>query len=68
LKPSEGFEPSEDSEIQIYNTLGEKVTTPSLLSNATPPKEGNIRIDISNLPKGMYFVRIGSEVAKFMKM
>jgi hypothetical protein len=56
------------SDIVIYNTLGEKVTTPSLLGNATPPKEGNIRIDISNLQKGMYFVRIGDETAKFMKM
>jgi hypothetical protein len=56
------------SEIQIYNTLGEKVTTPSLLGNATPPTEGNFRINISTLPKGMYFVRIGGEIAKFMKM
>jgi hypothetical protein len=56
------------SAIQIYNTLGEKVTTPSLLGNATPPTEWNFRIDISALPKAMYFVRIGSEIAKFMKM
>jgi hypothetical protein len=68
LKPSEGFESSEGSEIFIYNTIGERVTTPSLLGNATPPKEGNIRIDISNLQKGIYFVRIGNETAKFVKM
>ncbi len=67
-KPSEGFEPSEGSEIQIYNTLGEKVTTPSLLRNATPPMEGNYRIDISDLPKGIYFVKAGGETAKFVKM
>jgi len=56
------------SDIVIYNTLGENMTTPSLLGNATPPKVGNFRIDISNLPKGMYFVRMGGEIAKFVKM
>jgi len=58
-KPSEGFEPSA---IYIYNTLGEKVTTVGA-RHAVP-----LRIDISALPKGMYFVRIGGEIAKFMKM
>jgi hypothetical protein len=68
LKPSEGFEASEGSSIQIYNNLGEKVTTPSLQSNATPPKEGNFRINISDLPMGVYFVKVGGETAKFVKM
>ena len=62
LKPSEGFEPSEGYEIQIYNTLGEKKTTVGA-RHAVP-----LRINISALPKGMYFVRIGTEIAKFMKM
>ena len=58
----------EPSEVHIFNTLGEKVTTPSLLRNATPPKEGNFQVDISDLPKGIYFVKIGGETAKFVKM
>jgi hypothetical protein len=56
LKPSEG------SEIQIYNTLGEKV-----ISVGTG-RDLSVRINISDLPKGIYFVKIGGETAKFVKM
>ncbi|MEI6091030.1 MAG: choice-of-anchor D domain-containing protein [bacterium] len=62
LKPSEGFEPSEGSEINIHNTLGEKVKTVSA-RHAVP-----LRINISDLPKGMYFVKAGGETAKFIKL
>jgi hypothetical protein len=62
LKASEGFEPSEGSEIQIYNTLGEKV-----MSESIHPMTASHRLNIENLPKGIYFVRIGGEVARFMK-
>jgi len=62
LKPSEGFEPSEGSEIQIYNTLGEKVMS------VGSDRDLSVRINISALLKGMYFIRIGSEIAKFIKM
>ena len=41
-------------------------TTPSLLRNATP-QEGNFRIDVSHLPRGVYFVRVGERVEKFVK-
>jgi hypothetical protein len=58
----------DETAIKIFNTLGEMVTTPSLQSNDTPPMEGNFRINISALSKGMYFVRIGNETAKFVKM
>jgi hypothetical protein len=50
----------ESTIIQIYNSLGEKVTTPSLLGNATPPTEGNFRIDIESLPTGTYFCKIST--------
>jgi hypothetical protein len=70
LKPSEGLEPSVGSDIQIYNSLGENVTTPSLLGNATPPMEGNFRIDISSLPAGTYFCKVTAgdsiKTAKFV--
>jgi len=62
LKPSEGFEPSEDSALQIFNTLGEMV-----LSVGTG-RDLSAKINVSALPKGMYFVRIGNETAKFVKM
>jgi hypothetical protein len=62
LKPSEGFEPSEGSEIQIYNTLGEKVMTVEQTFLSVQ------RINISELPKGMYFVKVAGEAAKFVKM
>lgn len=52
------------SEIQIYNTFGECVlTTPSLLD--TPSEQGNVRIDISHLPAGLYFIQIGDYIGKF---
>jgi alpha-tubulin suppressor-like RCC1 family protein len=57
LKPSEG------SEIQIYNTLGEKV-----LAEPIHPTTSSHRMDITDLPKGVYFVKIGGEAAKFVKM
>jgi hypothetical protein len=62
LKQSEGFEPSEVSEIQIYNTLGEKVMSVSA-RHAVP-----LQINIDHLPKGMYFLKVGGETAKFVKM
>ena len=62
LKLSEGFKPSEGLEIQIYNTLGEKVLSASA-RHAVP-----LQINISALPKGMYFVKAGDETTKFVKM
>jgi len=63
LKPSEGFQPSEGSEIQIYNTLGEKV-----MSESIHPMTASYRMNIATLPKGIYFVKVGSETAKFVKL
>ncbi|OGU60639.1 MAG: hypothetical protein A2X64_07865 [Ignavibacteria bacterium GWF2_33_9] len=59
------------SEIVIYDVFGNMVlaTTPSRLHRDSPPKERNfVRIDVSVLPAGVYFVRIGNEVRKFVKM
>ncbi|MEI6091024.1 MAG: choice-of-anchor D domain-containing protein [bacterium] len=50
-------------EIQIYNTLGEKV-----MSVETKNFSSLRRINISDLPKGIYFLKVGSETAKFVKM
>jgi hypothetical protein len=59
----------------IYNVLGEIKTTPEwaspLLRNRdTPPWKGEekARIDVSGLAPGMYFVRTGDRVGKFIKL
>jgi hypothetical protein len=61
-KPSEGFKPSEGSAINIYNIFGKKVMSVGTV------RDLSVRIDISDLPKGMYFVKVGTETAKFVKM
>ncbi len=53
--------------VRIFNIFGEEVSTPSLLRNATP-QEGNFKIDVSALSPGVYFVRVGEKVGKFLKM
>ncbi len=55
--------------IEIFNIFGER-TTPSNLTGLTPllAKEGIIKIDISNLAPGVYFVRVGDRFEKFVKL
>jgi bacillolysin len=62
LKPSEGFEPTDASEVSIYNMLGEKV-----LAETIHPMTASQRMNIESLPKGMYFVKFGTQTAKFVK-
>ncbi len=57
-----------EGEIRIFNVFGEEVST-------TPPfghpfeLEGEVlKIDVSILPAGVYFVRIGEKVEKFVKI
>jgi hypothetical protein len=52
----------DETAIYIYNILGEKVITVSA-RHAVP-----LRMNITDLPKGVYFVKIGGETAKFVKM
>ncbi|MEI6089063.1 MAG: T9SS type A sorting domain-containing protein [bacterium] len=49
--------------IQIYNTLGEIV-----ISESIHQMTASHRMNIESLPKGMYFVRVGSEIGKFVKL
>ncbi len=54
------------SEIEIYDIMGILIqTTPS----ASQPhlQEGNFMIDISKLPTGIYFIKIGDRVEEFVK-
>jgi hypothetical protein len=53
----------EQSEIYIYNTLGEEVLTESI-----HPMTSSHRLNIESLPKGMYYVKAGNRMVKFMKM
>ncbi len=50
-------------EISIYNTLGEKVMAESI-----HPMTASHRMNIEPLPRGIYFVKVGGETAKFVKM
>lgn len=62
-KPSEGFEPSEGSEIKIFNVLGECVLT--VRARQAVPLQ---RMDISPLPRGVYYLRIGNRTQMFVKV
>ncbi|GAB1370330.1 hypothetical protein MASR1M45_03900 [Candidatus Kapaibacterium sp.] len=58
--------------VQIFNMLGVEVI--NSVSYAATPQDGNVRIEISHLPAGVYYVRIigsygsSSIVEKFVKM
>jgi hypothetical protein len=54
--------------VRVYNLLGEIQTTPSLRD--TPPWKGGekVRFDVSGLATGIYFVRFGDRVGKFVKL
>jgi len=52
--------------IEIFNVLGTKFP-PRLTSSATP-QEGNLKLDVSGLSPGVYFVKVGVKVGKFIKI
>ena len=57
--------------IKIYNLLGECVLSTSegvRTHPLIPSQEGNIRIDVSGLPPGVYFVRLGDWTGRFVKI
>lgn len=51
----------------IYDIIGIKITTPSLRDTPTYQGGETVRIDISHLVPGVYFVRIGDELRMFVK-
>ena len=63
-----GSKPALTNDVRIYNIFGQIQTTPSLRD--TPPYQGGekVRINVSGLAPGMYFVRIGDRIVKFMKL
>jgi hypothetical protein len=66
-KSRNGVETSVAHPVLIFDLLGIEITTPAL--RATPPYQGGekVRIDVSGLLPGIYFVRVGDEVRKFVK-
>jgi hypothetical protein len=54
-------------EIRIYNIYGECSLTPCPVETVGANGRSPVRVDISYLSSGIYFVRIGEFVAKFVK-
>ncbi len=48
-------------DVQILNLLG-------IVVSKTELRDGNNRIDISNLSRGTYFIRVGDKVDRFVKL
>jgi hypothetical protein len=67
IQASEAFKSSESSEIKVFTTLGEIVMTAPSTVNYNGSGNQSVRIDISHLPTGLYFVRIGNRFEKFVK-
>ncbi|MDT3738495.1 MAG: YCF48-related protein [Candidatus Kapabacteria bacterium] len=62
----------EVSKVQIFDMLGFEVGQSSLIVNAMKNNSqvgmlDLLRIDITNLPTGVYYIRIGDKVEKFVK-
>ena len=51
--------------VKVYDVLG--IEHPVSFAD-TPLSEGNLRLDVSSLPSGVYFVRVGGQVLKFVKL
>jgi hypothetical protein len=60
-----------EQEIKIFNLLGECVLSTGGAGGThpfVPSQEGKIRIDVSSLPAGLYFVRVGNWMGRFVKI
>jgi len=52
-----------ETNIQIYNIYGEKMP---VAAGSKPAPTDNIRIDISDFPNGIYFIRLANEIERFV--
>ena len=64
FQTSEASKTSDVSSVQIFDMLGIEIKD---LTPALSKGEG-VRIDVSKLPAGVYFIRLGDKVEKFVKM
>jgi len=60
-----GDRPLKDAVFNINNVLGQCVLT---LTPTLSLKGEEVKIDVSGLPAGIYFVRVGGQMLKFVKM
>jgi hypothetical protein len=65
IQPSEGFDSSESYDIRIFDMLGVIQSTPSIRAT---PQRGELQIDVSFLAPGIYFIKIGNRIEKFVKI
>jgi hypothetical protein len=63
LKTSEVLETSEVYNLQIFDVLGIEV-----ISVETGLRPVSTKVDVSHLSSGVYFIKIGDKVQKFVKM
>jgi hypothetical protein len=61
-----GRSPLQQNEIRVYNSIGECVL--EVVANVETLHATSLRIDTSELPPGIYFLRCGGQCAKFVKM
>jgi len=54
--------------VKVYDVLGNVVLSSPACSAGTPSEGGHIRFDVSDLAAGVYFVRVGGKMYKFVKM
>ncbi|MCO5250940.1 MAG: trypsin-like serine protease [Candidatus Kapabacteria bacterium] len=67
INPTVNRRDDESFDINIFTTLGEIVMTAPSTVNYNGSGNQSVRIDISHLPTGLYFVRIGDRFEKFVK-
>ena len=61
------LEGSSATEYNIYNLTGGRVMRGRLLKECKTADKCEANIDVSHLPRGVYFLRISNEVVKFIK-
>jgi len=54
--------------VKVYDVLGNIVLSSPACSAGTPSEGGHIRINVSGLAAGVYFVRVGGKMYKFVKI
>jgi len=54
--------------VRVYDVLANVVLSSPACSAGTPSEGGHIRLDVSDLVAGVYFVRVGGKMYKFVKL
>ena len=62
FQTSEVLETSEVYQVQIFDMLGIEI-----ISELIHPMTGSHRMNVEKLPTGVYYIRIGNKVEKFVK-